>query len=216
MKGIIRIVAADDHRLFLEGLKSLFQLMTEFELLEVAENGDHLLALITEYSPHIVLLDLSMPGASTKKILQTLDVLGSSTKVIALTMHLEAQFAQDYFEMGLRGYVLKDAAFDELRDAIITVMQGDKYISPSMQEALRLVSVQKKNTGVVLTRRELDVLNLASEGKTNKEIGRGLGISERTVRFHISNCCVKLNAQGRSHAVAKALQSSLIVLESIN
>lgn len=211
MKETIRIVAADDHRLFLEGLKSLFQLMEEFELIEIAEDGDRFLEIITQYSPDIALLDLSMPGANTKEILNTLAMLESSTKVIALTMHQEAQLAQNYFDLGLSAYVLKEAAFDELREAVETVMQGGVYISPSMSEAIQFLSMQKKSQ-VLLTNREADVLSCAAKGQTNKEIARTLEITERTVRFHISNCCLKLEAQGRSHAVAKALQASMIAL----
>lgn len=209
MVNSIKLIAADDHRLFLEGLKSLFELTPEFSLLSVCEDGDTLLSLINLYKPDIALVDVSMPGADTETIVETVERDNPDTKLIALTMHMDAELAERLLKLGLSGYVLKDGAFDELGNAITSVEAGEQYISPALMKLISESQKIIKNRKELLTRREIDVLNHAAEGSTNKEIARVLEITERTVRFHVSNCCMKLDAQGRSNAVAKALKQKL-------
>lgn len=209
MDNEINLVAADDHRLFLEGLKSLFEYTPEFNLIKVCEDGDTLLSLISKHKPDIALIDISMPGASTETIVKIVESDYPDTHLIALTMHLEPQLAEKLFELGLCGYVLKEEAFDELGKAINALQAGEQYISPKLMRAI--ADSHKKNTNkALLTIRETDVLGFAAKGQSNKEIARSLDISERTVRFHISNCCVKLEAHGRSNAIARALKMELI------
>ena len=210
MSTIINIIAADDHRLFLEGLKSLFEYTDEFKLVNVCEDGDSLLELISTHKPDIALVDISMPGASTETIVKIVESDYPDTHLIALTMHLEPQLAEKLFELGLCGYVLKEEAFDELGKAINALQAGEQYISPKLMKAIADFHHNKDTNKALLSIRETDVLGFAAKGQSNKEIARSLDISERTVRFHISNCCVKLEAQGRSNAVARALKMELI------
>jgi len=212
MTNTITLVAADDHRLFLEGLKSLFELIPEFNLIAVCGDGDSLLSLISQHKPNIALVDISMPGASTETIVTTVENDYPDTHLLALTMHLEPALAEKLFELGLCGYVLKEEAFDELGLAIHSLQAGEQYISPALITALSAYRGERDNKKEILTHREVDVLNHTAKGSSNKEIARSLDISERTVRFHISNCCVKLNAHGRSNAVVKAIQLELIVV----
>lgn len=206
----INLVAADDHRLFLEGLKSLFELTPEFNLISVCGDGDTLLALIEKHKPDIALLDISMPGPSTEIIVETVEKDYPDTHLLALTMHLEPALAEKLFELGLCGYVLKEEAFDELGLAIHSIQANEQYISPALITALSNYHDEMECKKDLLTHRETAVINHAAKGDSNKEIARTLDISERTVRFHISNCCLKLNANGRSNAVAKAIQLELI------
>lgn len=208
----IKVVAADDHRLFLEGLDSLFQRIPNFSLIHTCEDGDTLLHLIEQDRPHIALIDLSMPGAGTEEIVKTVDENNWNTKLIALTMHHEPHYAQQLLKLGLSGYVLKDEAFDELNNAISAVQSDEQFISPSLTKLIIEANRKKKAELSLLTSREIEVLENAAKGQSNKEIARSIDISERTVRFHISNCCLKLEAQGRSNAVAKAMQMELIKL----
>lgn len=210
MTDKINLVAADDHRIFLEGLKSLFEYTENFNLIDVCEDGDCLLKLISEHKPEIALVDISMPGASTEVIVETVELHHPDTKLIALTMHFDPQLAEKLFELGICGYVLKENAFDELGKSINALQAGEQYISPKLMKAIVEYHHKKDTEKELLTIREVDVLGCAAQGKSNKEIARLLDISERTVRFHISNCCAKLDAQGRSNAVAKALQMQLI------
>jgi len=205
MKTSIEIVAADDHQIFLEGLKSLFQLSAEHTLIASCGDGDSLLDIIINKTPDIALVDLSMPGATTEDIVNTVEEKNLNTQLIALTMHKEPELAQELLELGLAGYVLKEEAFDELSNAIQAVLQGEQFISPNLLKAIKNSKQQKD----LLSSREIEVLQFAAEGMSNKKIAQLIGISERTVRFHVSNCCLKLDAHGRSHAIAKAVQMGL-------
>jgi DNA-binding NarL/FixJ family response regulator len=203
---MIKVVAADDHCIFLEGVKSLFLSSPSISMLETCSEGEQLLTLISKHHPDIALVDISMPGPGIENIVESVSALDVKTKLIALTMHLEAGRASRLFALGLSGYVLKDDAFEQLELAILAVASGDEYISP------RMVSEMKgaEDENVSLTARELEVLQYLAEGLINKTIAEEMGVSERTVRFHISNCCLKLRANRRSGVVAKALQMNLI------
>jgi len=205
----IRIVAADDHRLFLEGLKSLFQLSNEYDLIATCQDGNCLVEQIKQESPEIALIDLSMPGCSTTEIISSIITHKSPTKLIALTMHMEGHLAKELLSAGLSGYILKESAFEELTIAIDTVLKGEIYLSKDMQNILANYDAKYQNEGE-LTQREKEVLQNAARGQSNKEIARTMDISERTVRFHLGNCCLKLNAKGRSNAIAIALKESFI------
>jgi len=205
----ITIVAADDHAIFLQGLESLLSLQDSYNLCGFANNGDELLALIHDFKPDIALVDLSMPGASTEEIIKTTEINSPGTQLIALTMHLEAYKAKKLLELGLSGYVLKESAFEELATAIDKVHSGDHFLSPAMVKSLREYDKQYQEEKE-LTNREKEVLENAASGQSNKEIARTMDISERTVRFHVSNCCLKLNANGRANAVAIALKHAFI------
>ncbi len=208
----MNLVAADDHQLFLEGLESLFLQVPNYNLIAVCGDGDALLALIEKHKPDIALVDISMPGASTETIVKTVQKNFPNTQLLALTMHLEPALAEKLFKLGMCGYVLKEEAFDELSVAISSLESGEQYISPALITALTKYHDEIDNKKEILTHREVDVLNHAAMGSSNKEIARSLDISERTVRFHMTNCCIKLNAHGRSNAIAKAMQLELIVV----
>ena len=203
---MIKVIAADDHCIFLEGVKSLFLSSPSISLFEVCSDGEQLLALILKHQPDIALVDISMPGPGIENIVERISGLDINTRLIALTMHLEAGRASRLFELGLSGYVLKDDAFEQLAMAIHAVASGDEYISPRIVSAMNSAS----DRDVSLTARELEVIKYLSEGMTNKVIAQHMGVSERTVRFHISNCCLKLDANRRSGVVAKALQMNII------
>jgi len=203
---MIKVVAADDHCIFLEGVKSLFLSSPSISLLETCGEGEQLLALVAKHHPDIALVDISMPGPGIENIVEQVSGLAVDTKLIALTMHLEAGRASRLFALGLSGYVLKDDAFEQLELAIKAVASGDEYISPRMVSEIN----GSGDGDVSLTVRELEVLQYLSKGLVNKIIAQHMGVSERTVRFHISNCCLKLDANRRSGAVAKALQMNLI------
>ena len=205
----INIVAADDHKIFLQGLKSLFVLTDNIELKATAPNGDILLDIIEKYRPDIALVDLSMPGATTETIIKTVEEKYPSTQLLALTMHMDPVVAIDLFALGLSGYVLKECAFDELEIAIKSLIQGEQFISPQLLKAINNYS-QKSEKEIILTSKELDVIKLVANANSNKEIARNLNITERTVRFHLSNCFVKLNANNRLNAANRAIELGLI------
>ncbi|MBQ0729257.1 MAG: response regulator transcription factor [Oleispira antarctica] len=198
----IAIIAADDHEIFLQGLKSLFAGNQTISLVDTCNNGNDLIGRIQLLSPQLVLLDLSMPGASVKDILEVTRPI--NTSIIILTMNLDAQLANGLVTQGVSGYVLKESAFEELEFAINQVISGEVYLSPLLLESMN--NSLESN----LTAREIEILQLAAEGISNKEIACDLAITERTIRFHFSNICLKLGASNRSNAIAKSLKLHLI------
>ena len=206
MENTIKLVVADDHQIFLDGLLTLFSKLPWVELLGSATNGDDLITLIEVHSPQLVLIDLSMPGASTEAIITATEAASPTTKLLALTMSKDAYRAQQLLTLGLSGYVVKDTAFEDLLDAIKEVSHGGQFISPLLVEELRQQTEQK----VHLTTREQAVLAMAAQGHGNKQIAWHLDISERTVCFHMANCFIKLNVKNRSEAIVAAINQELI------
>ncbi len=200
----IRLVMADDHQMFLEGLENMLSLTAGFTVVGVCSDGDSLLAMVRDTDPDVAIVDISMPGPGPAGIVDALEAAGGRTKALALTMHLERSYARELLSHGMSGYVVKEAAFDELALAIRAVAGGDQYLCRAM--------IAEADESAALTERELQCLDAAAKGETAKMIAIDLGISERTVRFHVSNSCRKLGVQRRTQAVAEALRLGLISL----
>ncbi|MEM1360822.1 MAG: response regulator [Pseudomonadota bacterium] len=181
--GTVRIVIADDHRMFLEALETLFASVDDVELLSISNTGDGILDRVRALRPDVALIDISMLGPGLPSILQELKSDRSGCRVIALTMHLEAHFAEHMLAHGLPGYLVKDAAFKEILLAIKTVTRGVTSLRQEIAELLE----KRDASQVDLTSLKMECLNGAAEGLTNNMIGRKLGVSERTVRFHFEN-----------------------------
>ncbi|MEM6933073.1 MAG: response regulator transcription factor, partial [Pseudomonadota bacterium] len=162
------------------------------------------LGLIADQTPDVAIVDISMPGPGPAGIVDAMETSGTQCRAVALTMHFEPSYARQLLANGMSGYVVKEAAFDELVTAIRTVAEGDQYLCR--------VLVDLVPDEAPLTEREQECLAGAAGGMTAKMIARELGITERTVRFHISNICRKLGVQRRTEAVAEALRMGLIVL----
>lgn len=204
-----RIIAADDHAIFLQGLCSLLQDKPDYTLVTTCSDGDQTIEATVQHQPDFLLLDLSMRGASAGTIIETVEKQSMHTCVIALTMNCNAATALQLLQLGLCGYVLKDEAFENLEVAMQSALLDECFISASIRE--KIADCRRNGTnGNELTEKEKAVLSRAAQGMTNQEIADAIFVSERTVRFHIANCCLKLQANGRTNAVAKALKSQLI------
>ena len=204
----IRIVIADDHQMFRQGLRRLLVSEDGLDLVGEAEDGHQLLELVAAHHPDVAIIDISMPGPGPEGILEQLEQDGSDCRALALTMHFEQSFAKEMLALGMSGYVVKEAAFDELVTAIRAVAGGDHYLCKALLEPRS----PDEAAGVNLTEREMTCLRAAAEGLTGKMIARQIGITERTVRFHFSNICRKFGVQRRSEAVADALRQRIIAL----
>lgn len=209
-KSNITVVAADDHKIFMAGIESLFQPLANINLIDVGYTGDDILTLIKQYKPDIAFIDLSMKGATTQEIINTVSKQYKTTKLIALTMYHDPHEVSKLMQAGLAGYVLKESAFDDVINAVYTVLNDKPFISSGLSQMIDILPFNDNH--IFLTDREKLILTSAAHGHGNKEIGNLFDISERTVRFHLSNCCEKLNANGRSNAVAVALHRHLIEL----
>lgn len=208
MSNPIRLVVADDHQIFLDGLVLLFQRLSWVDLRGSASDGDALLDLIAKEQPAIALIDLSMPGASTETIIETVEQHFPHTRLMALTMLNDANRANQLLALGLAAYVVKDNAFEDLLDAIAEVAAGGQFISPCLVEAVR--QLQHSATTIRLTDREQQILTHVAQGDGNKQIAYKLGISERTVCFHLANCFMKLGVSNRTQAVTCAINHAVI------
>lgn len=216
---VIRVLVADDHTLFRKGLHLLIEHQTGMEVVGEAANGPEAVTLSEQLVPDVVLMDIQMPGMSgieaTKQILQENPHIG----IILLTMHDDADSVFSGMRAGARGYVMKGAEPQGLRHAIEAAYRGEVLLSPAI--AAKLVNrfdgpSDSRQVGIPyedLTPRELEVLRLAVEGLSNKEIAASLVVSEKTVKNRISNIFAKLRVNDRTQAVLHALRTGLVRLQ---
>ncbi|MCT4597292.1 MAG: response regulator transcription factor [Vallitalea sp.] len=210
----IKILIADDHSMVREGLKQLIELEDDIEVIGQAGNGLEAIEKIKECDPDILLLDINMPTMNGLEVIEHLNENNILTKTILLTIHNEVEYLYKAFEIGIQGYVLKDSESDVLIKAIRTIYNGESYIQPNMASLLfkRMNNAkEEKEVGLnKLTKREIEVLKLITEGMLNKEIAHNLCISEKTVKNHVSNIFKKINVSDRTQAAVYAIKNNLV------
>ena len=180
-----------------------------------ASNGKECLEIIGEVRPDVLLLDINMPEKNGLEVLEELNLTKKRPKILILTVHNEVDYLLKAVEIGVDGYVLKDSESAELKKAIQTVVSGETYIQPDLIPALNSKRVERdsdKDKIDNLTRRELQVLKLLAVGSYNKEIAEKLGISERTVKNHVSNIFKKLEVTDRTQAAVFTIRNNLITI----
>jgi len=214
----IKIVLADDHQLFREGLKSILEHQSDFEVVGEAIDGHTTLTMVNKYSPDIVLLDISMPGLNGIETLRRLTAEGSKTRVIILSMHSDRRFVSESFKAGARGYLLKDSALEELVTGIRTVMNGNVYLSSHIARVLVddyvSLSVGTDSSSVSkLTSREREVLQLIAEGHSTKETASRLNVSIKTIETHRKRIMDKLGLQGIAELTKYAIKEKIITAD---
>lgn len=208
MSEKIRVIIADDHPIFRNGLKQIITDDGDISVIGEAGDGEKALQLIKELYPDIAVLDLHMPEKNGLQILKDKSVDKKKTKFVFLTMYKEEDMFNEAMEHGIMGYVLKESATNDIVDCIKTVSRNQYYISPLISgylikrnESLKKLEAKKpalKN----LTATELKILKLIAENKTSREIAEELFISYRTVENHRTNISGKLNLHG-SHSLIK-------------
>lgn len=211
----IKIMIVDDHSMVREGLKNLLELEENIEVIEQAENGIDCLEKLEKVSPDVLLLDINMPSMDGLEVLSNLKKKNSEVKVLLLTAHNESEYLVKAVELGIHGYVLKDAPSSVLVEAINSIYQGETFIQPSLGSILNDKIKEKEQDQAKidsLTKRELEVLKLLSVGMYNKEIGEKLKITERTIKNHVSNIFKKIGVSDRTQAAVFAIRNSLIDL----
>lgn len=211
----IKIMIVDDHSMVREGLKNLLELEENIEVIEQAENGIDCFEKLEKVSPDVLLLDINMPSMDGLEVLSNLKKKNSEVKVLLLTAHNESEYLVKAVELGIHGYVLKDAPSSVLVEAINSIYQGETFIQPSLGSILNDKIKEKEQDQAKidsLTKRELEVLKLLSVGMYNKEIGEKLKITERTIKNHVSNIFKKIGVSDRTQAAVFAIRNSLIDL----
>lgn len=215
MSDVIKIMIVDDHSIIREGLKQLLELDGDIKVIAEADNGQTCLELLNHTKPDVILLDINMPVMNGLKMLETLRSSDyKKQKVLILTIHNEVEYLMKAIDIGIEGYVLKDAESSILKKAIYKVYSGDKYIDFTMVPLLNEKIEQDKNTMEEdkLTRREIEVLKLLAEGLFNKEIAYKLSISEKTVKNHVSNIFKKIGVFDRTQAAVYAIKNNIVDL----
>ena len=209
-----KVLLADDHAIVVEGLQRL--LASEFDLVGVARNGVEMVDLSASKKPDIVVADVSMPLLNGIDALRKMRRQGDNTRVVFLTMHPDVTSATRALEAGASGYVLKHAASDELVTAIRDALAGRRFVSPALRSPAveeRLLRGQGKTTGIELTPRQQEVLQLLAEGKSAKEIGAILGISPRTAETHKYKLMDDLGLATTAELVHYAVRHGLVAIE---
>jgi len=207
---MMRVIVADDHVIFRQGLLKLLQSSENTAVVGEAGTGPETIDLVTREKPDIAILDISMPGFDGFEILERIQIMGTGTKVIFLTMHKDALTAKKALQSGASGYVLKDNAFEDLLYAISTVSAGGKFISPSVLESVIKAPLHEDNASRVLTLRESEVLKLIASGLKNKQIAQELFISIKTVETHRTNIMQKLDIHSTASLVQYAFKIGLL------
>ncbi|HAP58394.1 MAG TPA: DNA-binding response regulator [Cytophagales bacterium] len=215
---MIRMILADDHALFREGLRSILETYDDLEVVAEAAHGKELQALLSQHEVDVVLLDLKMPEMDGMEATDWLRERHPEMKIIILTMIDEDRMMAHLMEKGVHGYLLKDAHADELHAALKAVVDRGYYFNERTSKAL-LESVKHKNKkpptldfGQVLTRREQEVLDLICQEQTTAEIGEKLFISPRTVEGHRKSLVEKFNVRNTAGLVLKAYKDGWVDL----
>lgn len=219
--GPIRVLLADDHDLFRQGVRRLLEATEDVEVIGEAPSGEEAVRLVEDLAPDVVLLDITMPGLSGIDAARIVKATSPRTRLIMLTVHGEEEFLFEAIKAGAMGYLLKDCTAEELLRAIRVVYDGEGLLAPTMaakvmhefartRDARELAAVTHP-----LTQREVEILQHVASGLANKEIALRLKISERTVKNHLSNIMEKLHVNSRTQAAVYALRSGLVPPSSI-
>jgi len=203
----IRLLIGDDHVMFAQGLESL--LRDEFELVGAAGNGEELVEMTLRLDPDVILVDISMPVLNGFDAVRRIKKSSSETRIIFLTMHDDATLLSEAFRCGASGYVLKQAAGEELINAIREVANGSTYVSPLLTDLpAQPVTLQTQKT--TITPRQREVLELISRGLTMKEIASQLNISTRTAESHKYEMMQTLGVETTAELIRYSLRLGLI------
>lgn len=222
------IVIIDDHQLFREGVKRILDFEPTFQVVAEGDDGEQALALIEEHNPDVVIMDINMPNLNgieaTKQLIDTYP----DTKIIILSIHDDESYVTHALKTGATGYLLKEMDADSLVEAVKVVAEGGSYLHPRVthnlvKEFRRLAVASGQSVSTqsftemevrrplhLLTRRECEVLQLLTDGRSNRGIGDDLYISEKTVKNHVSNILQKMNVNDRTQAVVVAIKNGWV------
>ncbi|OWZ84909.1 response regulator [Natranaerobius trueperi] len=219
----IRILLADDHALFRQGLKKILELEDDMAVCGEAQNGEEVIDKVKLLTPTVVLMDINMPLLNGVEATREIKEIHPDIMIIALTIHEEEEYLFEIVKEGAAGFLLKDVETSTLVQAIREASKGNCFIQPTITRKLlnEFNRLSKQSAKVIktdeidlyeLTIREKEILELMTQGFTNKEISKELYISEKTVKNHVSNILRKLEVSDRTQAVIFALKHGIVQL----
>ncbi|GAX88863.1 response regulator transcription factor [Effusibacillus lacus] len=228
----IKIVLADDHTLFRQGLRRIFELEEDFQIIGEATDGEQAVALAGTMTPSVILMDINMPERNGVEATRQIKEMYPAIKVLILSIHDDEAYIFEAIRAGANGYLLKDVESEVLVDAVRQVAGGTAFIHPQVTTKLinefkRLsykmgggrvfqdeiaTAVEQDTWQDLLTQREMEILRLMAEGKSNRNIGETLFISEKTVKNHVSSILGKLGVDDRTQAVITAARRGWVRL----
>lgn len=230
----VKLILADDHQLFREGLKRIINMEDDMEVVGECGDGIQVIELCNEIQPDVVLMDINMPLENGVVATERLKLIFPDIKIIILSIHDDESYVFETLRKGASGYLLKDMEAESLINAIRSVVAGHAYIHPKVTG--KLINQLRRmtyldHTGVAggnpaydsarryidsqsspLTKREAEVLRLMAEGRSNKSIGEYLYISEKTVKNHVSSILQKMEVDDRTQAVIIAIKNGWVTL----
>lgn len=223
----LKIVLIDDHQLFREGVKRILSMEENFEVVAEGRDGEDVVDLVRQNQPDVVLMDINMPNVNGMEATKNLVETFPNVKVLILSIHDDETYVTAVLKTGASGYLLKEMDTEALIEAVKVVGEGGAYIHPKVTHNLineyrRLATDNGPETEIgfreveyrrplhLLTRRECEVLQLMTDGKSNRSIGEALYISEKTVKNHVSNILQKMSMNDRTQAVVDAIKNGWV------
>jgi two-component system, NarL family, response regulator NreC len=226
----IQVMLVDDHEIIRVGLKTFLQTQPDFDVVAEAGNGEEAVARALEFRPDVILMDITMPGMDGMETTRRLRALCPECLVLALTVHDDKQYLMQMLAAGASGYITKQAAADELVEAIHTIAAGNVYLQPALARWLledyqrltrQTISAPPIPTEAasgniigleVLSLRERQVLEMIAQGNNNQEIGQRLALSHKTIARHRERIMKKLNMHSCTELVKFAIRTGLVRL----
>ncbi len=219
----IRILIADDHTLVREGTRERLEREADFEVVGEAADGEEAVRLAQELKPNVAIIDIAMPNLNGIEATKQIKASQPATSILVLSAYDNDQYIYAVLEAGANGYLLKNVRGVQLVDAIRDVSAGEVVLDPHVaRKVVQWFSSMSHGKSVVeglpdhVSDRELEVLNLAAKGMSNKEIASELALSVRTVQSHLGNIFDKLGVSSRTEAVLKALKEGWISLDGVS
>lgn len=215
---MVKIFLVEDHHIVRYGIKSLLELNPDFQIVGEADNAEDVLTELAKSKADLVITDITMEGMDgielTKKVRK---INNGLIKVLVLSMHADELYINNCFEAGANGYLLKDFKKNELYSAIEKIMKGEKFISRSVSQILADNFINKEysnnsnNPKLEITKREKEIIELISQGLSNKEIAEKLFVSISTVDAHRYNILKKLEVKNTAEMITKAIKNKIII-----
>lgn len=204
----IRVLLADDHPIIRSGIRLLLEQAPDISVVGETDRGSDVVGLVERLKPDVLLLDMEMPGKSGVAVAQELQHRGSAVRVLVLSAYDDDEYIASLLATGAAGYLTKEEALNTIVDAVRGVARGEDgwFSRRAVAQIAALARKEQTRPGIDLTEREEEVLNMLAEGWTNQRMANALSVSERTVRFHLSNIYEKLGVSSRAEAISWALK----------